>query len=458
MRSNIFLVLTVIIVLSLALAGFGCKSAASTNSTSTTASKTSITAVSTATSTSASTSTTTTANSKAPVATIKIGVLQDVSGAYSYYGQAFLEGTKVAIQMVNDAGGIKSLGGAKIEPVYGVGDSSVPTMLKEMERLITVEHVVAIVGPTITAEFVAAAPVAERYQIPIIGGPNVEDLFNKGYKYVFSTGVPGTNMGTQQVNFMDWLIKNYGAPSDHIATVYTPPSYTTGNTSAIARLAELGYPKPVIQEEVPYTVTDMTPLILKLKAANVSILLLNLSQPPTGFYQAMYTLDYNPWLITAGAGFGTPLRDALSPGIANKELPRPNHFMAGNAIFSDAYTTVPSLKAFYDLWKKQVPNSKITQYPDILSGGAQPTLALAQSIENAASRTPVDIANAFRVLVINSPSPYIVYSNQYPTLKMSNTGLVSTGNIEAAQWSDDMQSIQIIWPTEIAKAKPRVQK
>src|ERR1700724_3816885 len=55
---------------------------------------------------------------------VKIGVLHPVSGALSYSGQQGRLGATMAIDEINGAGGIKALGGAKIEGV--LGDAPMP--------------------------------------------------------------------------------------------------------------------------------------------------------------------------------------------------------------------------------------------------------------------------------------------------------------------------------------------
>src|SRR6187549_1270596 len=55
---------------------------------------------------------------RAQGAPIKVGILQPVSGAMSYSGQQGRIGAQFALDEIN-AAGIKSLGGAKIEPVFG---------------------------------------------------------------------------------------------------------------------------------------------------------------------------------------------------------------------------------------------------------------------------------------------------------------------------------------------------
>src|SRR3989442_2666018 len=61
---------------------------------------------------------------RAQGAGIKLGVLHTVSGALSYSGQQGRLGAHIAIDEINAAGGIKALGGAKIEPVLGDAQST----------------------------------------------------------------------------------------------------------------------------------------------------------------------------------------------------------------------------------------------------------------------------------------------------------------------------------------------
>src|SRR5271167_743458 len=61
---------------------------------------------------------------RAQGAAVKIGVLHPVSGALSYSGQQGRLGATLAIEELNTTGGIKSLGGAKIDPMLGDAQST----------------------------------------------------------------------------------------------------------------------------------------------------------------------------------------------------------------------------------------------------------------------------------------------------------------------------------------------
>ena len=71
---------------------------------------------------------------RAQGAPVKVGILQPVSGALSYSGQQGRIGATLALEEIN-AAGIKSLGGAKIEPVMGDAQSTPEGGNAEVEKM-----------------------------------------------------------------------------------------------------------------------------------------------------------------------------------------------------------------------------------------------------------------------------------------------------------------------------------
>ncbi len=72
---------------------------------------------------------------RAQGAAVKVGVLHPVSGALSYSGQQGRIGAQLAIEEINAAGGIKALGGAKIEAVLGDAQSTPDGGNAEVEKM-----------------------------------------------------------------------------------------------------------------------------------------------------------------------------------------------------------------------------------------------------------------------------------------------------------------------------------
>lgn len=449
---KLLIALSFVLIISMVLTA--CKSSTSTTTT-TKPATTTVASTTPAVTTTKPATTTTAATSTTPVAPVKIGLLEDVTGAVGVYGTSYIAGAKVAIQMINDAGGIKSLGGAKLTYVLGQGDSTATTSVSEAIRLVTNENVSAILGPTATAEVLAMIPTMEQYKIPMINGLADPAQFTKGYQYEFGMLPPTDLRGTLQADFIAWLAKNYGAKLDRIAFASQSPGYTPQTDTVISRLAALGYKNVVLNDTFLVSVTDQSPLVLKLKAANPTFVVYN-GTPADSilFFKACLTYDYAPFMVLSSSAFQPATRDGLGAD-AKKAMTRPNIFAIGNGLVTDAYTQVASLKAFQDAFAKANPGS--TMDPGFVANGGQKVFVLARALEMAASRNPVDIAAALRKVDIVAPDSYLCLAEQYPQLKMSASGLTSSGTNQGVQWNADMTAFQTVWPEAIATAKPRVQ-
>src|SRR3974390_3388074 len=76
---------------------------------------------------------------RAQGAAVKIGLLHPVTGALSYSGQQGRIGATMAVEAINAAGGIKALGGAKIDPVLGDAQSTPDGGTAEVEKMNSAE-------------------------------------------------------------------------------------------------------------------------------------------------------------------------------------------------------------------------------------------------------------------------------------------------------------------------------
>src|SRR5205814_7742945 len=127
---------------------------------------------------------------RAQGAGVKLGVLHPVSGALSYSGQQGRLGATLAIEDVNAAGGIKALGGAKIEAVLGDAQSTPEGGNAEVEKMNSA-GVAAIVGGYASSICLTASQTAARYDLPYLVDVGVADnIVTRGFKNTFRFG-PG---------------------------------------------------------------------------------------------------------------------------------------------------------------------------------------------------------------------------------------------------------------------------
>src|SRR5262249_44527506 len=108
--------------------------------------------------------------SSAAADTVNVGGLYPVTGSFAQIGQGCVNAAKLAVQMVNDAGGIKSLGGAKLNLIVSDVQSDPTVTRTETDRLISSYKPAAIHGAFASALTLIASEVAERAKVPLLTG------------------------------------------------------------------------------------------------------------------------------------------------------------------------------------------------------------------------------------------------------------------------------------------------
>ncbi len=114
--------------------------------------------------------------------TIKIGFIGPLTGPNAQSGQAALNGATIAMEELNEAGGLL---GKQIEIIPYDDKSSPEESVKSTTRLIEVDNVVGIMGSLHSGNVLAAGPVAEEYKIPVISGGTSPTWLEQGWLYHF---------------------------------------------------------------------------------------------------------------------------------------------------------------------------------------------------------------------------------------------------------------------------------
>jgi branched-chain amino acid transport system substrate-binding protein len=97
--------------------------------------------------------------------TIKVGVYGDLTGQTSSFGQSTKNGIELAVEEINNAGGVE---GKKIQLIVE-DDQGRPEQAKTVvSKLINQDKVQAVLGEVASTNSLAAAPVAQEAKIPMI--------------------------------------------------------------------------------------------------------------------------------------------------------------------------------------------------------------------------------------------------------------------------------------------------
>ena len=95
---------------------------------------------------------------------LKVGVLHPVTGGLAYEGEQCRKGALLALEEINAAGGIKSMGGAKIEAVLADAQSKPDVGAAEIDRLAEA-GVLAVQGPFASGIALATTQAAAKHNL-----------------------------------------------------------------------------------------------------------------------------------------------------------------------------------------------------------------------------------------------------------------------------------------------------
>ncbi len=209
----------------------------------------------------------------APV--IKIGNIEPLSGPSASVGQQGKAARDMAVEEINAAGGIKSLGGAKIQMIYSDSESKPEKAVAEAERLINTEKINILTGCWNSSVTYPTTAVAERYGIPFVVPVSVADkITEQGFKNVFRIAAKDSWWTRDQFTFLKDMQDEYKVKVKKLAFVYENGEWGKGFAGQWAKLAKADGYQVVLDEPYPSTATDMSPIVQKIKRANPDVLLL----------------------------------------------------------------------------------------------------------------------------------------------------------------------------------------
>jgi len=215
---------------------------------------------------------------RAETASIKIGVLQPLTGALAFDGAQGKMGADAAFKEINDGGGIKALGGAKLEMVVGDARSTPDGGVQEVERMAS-EGVAAIVGGFASPICLAATQAASRYDIPYLVDVGVSDqIVSRGLTNTFRFA-PGFGMVSKQaIANLIKLNDGAGKPAKTVVLVHEDGLFGSG----LAKLMQTELPANgfEILDTIahPTPARDMSNIALQIRAKNPDLVI------PSSYY------------------------------------------------------------------------------------------------------------------------------------------------------------------------------
>lgn len=194
---------------------------------------------------------------------IVVGMYGSLTGDGASFGQSSREGTELAVDEVNNAGGL--LGGRKIKLLVEDDQSKPEEASNAVTKLVTQDKVVAVLGEVASRRSLAAAPICQKYMVPMISPSSTNERVTQVGDYIFRVCFIDPFQGevlakfayndlkARKVAVLKDIQQDYSVGlTDSIAKHFTalggqvldPVSYSTGDADFKAILTQVRSQKP----------------------------------------------------------------------------------------------------------------------------------------------------------------------------------------------------------------------
>ena len=240
---------------------------------------------------------------------VPIAIVIPLTGSTGSFGQNEVRGWEIAVDEINGAGGVKSLGGAKIKTVLRDTQGTPRIGMAEVEKVAQDKSVPLMIGCWASAVTYPASQVSEQYGLPhLIDMSSQADILRRGFKYVFRMIADSDRMAGRMVEYAEDMSKRTGQVAKRAALISVDDNF--GRSSATSIKEAIKKTKQEVVEElyVPGKVTNVDVEIAKIKAAKPDVLYLtNFLTDSVLVTRALYAQKVDVLgYVTFSAGFGQP--------------------------------------------------------------------------------------------------------------------------------------------------------
>lgn len=243
-------------------------------------------------------------------ATVKMGCVLPLSGGSAAVGNQTRAGVIAAVELINKAGGIKSMNGARLEAVFGDSQSKADVGVSETERLIQRENVAVMCGAFNSAVTFPSTEVAERNKTPwVVVGSVKDEITERSFKYVFRINNKAIYDAREQLDAIELLAKETGKPVKKVSLFYEGGDWGRSHAANIRKLAAQRGIEIALDEPAPPNQVDFTSQLLKIRSSKADALILALYTPDQLLFtrqMAEQRLDLPFGVHSAGGGTEDP--------------------------------------------------------------------------------------------------------------------------------------------------------
>ena len=195
--------------------------------------------------------------------TVKLAILQDLSGAGATAGTNAKNGAEMAIKEIHAAGGIL---GRKIEATVADTQSN-PGVAKGLATKAVDDGVFAVIGPTFSGSIMVSMAETKRAEIPNFTGGEAASITQQGNPYIFRTSFTQT---TAMPKVARYIASNLKAKT--VAVIFVNNDFGKGGRDAFNKASEAAGVKVVADISTDSGQVDFSAPVLKAKQSNADVL------------------------------------------------------------------------------------------------------------------------------------------------------------------------------------------
>jgi len=227
---------------------------------------------------------------------VKIAALYPMTGVTASSGITVMRGWNIAVDEINAAGGIKSLGGAKLKTVLYDTEGDPRVGMTQIEKIAQDLSIPVVGGCWASAVTYPVTQISEQYGLPhIIEVASQYDIMQRGFKYIFRICLNAPGTAQNWVNFFKYQAKKTGVPITKVAMMTVDDNYGR-DTVAMFKKAIAGTDLKLVAEVYhPTTATNVDVEVAKVKAANPDVIIVTaFLNDGSLITRSLYTQGVNP--------------------------------------------------------------------------------------------------------------------------------------------------------------------
>lgn len=208
--------------------------------------------------------------------TVAFAMISPLSGPWAREGELQRGGAEMAIDDINQSGGIKALDGAQVRLVqYDAGDSAEKAKNAAQRMIAQEPEIVGGFGAWLSTFTLAVTEVTERAEIPWFTQSYSDLITSRGYRYIFQSSPTAVDLAEKALpTILDLAERTTGKRPKKVAIISDNTASSVSFLKPIRGhvLADLGL-TAVVDEVFTPPLTDATTLIQRVRSARPNFLL-----------------------------------------------------------------------------------------------------------------------------------------------------------------------------------------